>query len=128
MKFPGTYVAYAVLMAICGETTEGIHVGIAMVTSLTAMMVGMMGRKLFGTCAGVLAAASHVLLAATPAAFGLAGHATHFVALCSAAGALVLLRAGERPGLGRWALAGGLFGIAVLMKQHAVVLAGAGLA
>jgi 4-amino-4-deoxy-L-arabinose transferase-like glycosyltransferase len=128
MKFPGTYFAYAGLMAVCGETTEGIHVGIALVTSLTAILVGVLGRTLFGNCAGVLAAASQVLLAATPATFGLAGHATHFVALFTTAGALVLVQAGERPVLWRGILAGTCFGVAILMKQHAVLLAGAGLA
>ena len=127
MKFPGAYAAYALLMAICGETAQGIHIGIALVTSLTAVMAGWMGRKLFDSGAGILAAASYTLLAATPAAFGLAGHATHFVAFLSTAGGLALLRADERPALWRWTWAGALFGGAVLMKQHAILIAAAGL-
>ena len=128
MKFPGTYLAYALIMAVGGETTQGIHVGLAFVTSLTAVLVAIISGKLSGRAAGLLAAASYVLLAATPAAFGLAGHATHFVALFTTAGTLALLAGAERPTLWRWGLAGLLFGSAILMKQHAVLLAGAGLA
>jgi hypothetical protein len=123
MKFPGVYFAYAGLMTLCGETTRGIHLGMALVTSLTAVLVFLIGRKLFSPMGGLLAAASYVLLAAAPAAFGLAGHATHFIALFTTAGALILLGAEEKPAAWKWSLAGVLFGSAILMKQHALLSA-----
>src|SRR5512140_4026993 len=35
MKFPGTYLMYALVMAIFGQTIEGIHIGL-MIVNLTA--------------------------------------------------------------------------------------------
>src|SRR5208282_4552593 len=37
MKFPGTYAAYAVMMAIFGQTAAGIHVGLTLVNALTIL-------------------------------------------------------------------------------------------
>jgi hypothetical protein len=120
MKFPGVYFAYAALMGIFGESTHGIHYGIALVTCLTALMTFLIGRKLFGPVAGLIAAASFVFLSLTATLLGLAGHATHFVALFATLGAWCLMTARENK-LRSWFLYAGLaFGIAVLMKQHAI--------
>lgn len=126
MKFPGTYLAYAGMMSLGGETTACVHLGFAVITSGTAILVGLLGRKIFSPMAGIATAASYVVLAATPAMFGLAGHATHLVAFLSTAGVLILYQAVQRKSLWLCAMAGALFGGAILMKQHAVLLAGAG--
>src|ERR1051326_2572435 len=39
MKLPGTYAAYAVLMAIFGETDRGIHLGVLFVNAGTIVLV-----------------------------------------------------------------------------------------
>src|ERR1700722_5782267 len=39
MKFPGTYAAYALIMALFGQTIAGIHFGLACMTTLTAIML-----------------------------------------------------------------------------------------
>src|SRR5208283_4161240 len=46
MKFPGTYAAYACIMALFGETPAGIHFGMIIVTTLTALMLCWLGKKL----------------------------------------------------------------------------------
>ena len=123
MKFPGTYFAYAVLLAVFGQTTAGIHLGIILVTSLSTILMFLIGRKLLGPAGGLLTAFFFVILGALPPAFGLAGHATHFVVLFVCAGTLALLSAGEKKSWG-WALvSGAAFGAAILMKQHAFVFA-----
>jgi 4-amino-4-deoxy-L-arabinose transferase-like glycosyltransferase len=126
MKFPGTYFAYAGILAVFGESARGIHLGLAVVTSVTTVLVFFIGAQLLSRGAALLGAISFVLLTALPAAFGLAGHATHFLTLFATAGTWALLRAEARPKAGRWLLAGLSFGLAILMKQHAVILAGAG--
>jgi 4-amino-4-deoxy-L-arabinose transferase-like glycosyltransferase len=127
MKFPGTYLAYAALMTLFGETTRGIHLGLTLVTSLTAILVFLIGKKLFSSAGGLVAAASCVVLSASSGFFGLAGHATHFVTLFITAGVLALLWVDENPKWWRWFMAGAMFSMAVLMKQHAVIVAGIGL-
>jgi hypothetical protein len=121
MKFPGTYAAYAVVMALFGRSSSGIHLGLMLVNAASILLVFLLGRKLLDAAAGGMAALSFALLSLSPAVLGLAAHANHFVMLAVVAGLVVLLRACET---GRWiacAASGCLFGLALLMKQHGLV-------
>jgi len=121
MKLPGTYYAYALVMAAFGETARGIHLGLALWTTLSALLLFEIGRRLLGPLAGAVAAASFAILSASPSMFGLAGHATHFVVLPALAGCRGILWPGRRERLALW-LAGLAFGVAFLMKQQAAAL------
>lgn len=121
MKFPGVYFAYALLMAVFGQTTAGIHLGIILVTSVTAILVFLIGFELFSAAGGLLAAAMFVCFAALPKAAGLAGHATHFVSLFVCAGVFALLTAQKKKSPSWWLASGLAFGLAILMKQHALL-------
>src|SRR6266480_6050704 len=46
MKLPGTYAAYAVIMAIFGQSPSGIHFGLALVNGASIVLVFLLGRKL----------------------------------------------------------------------------------
>src|SRR3954453_15273624 len=92
MKLPGTYAAYAIIMAAFGETARGIHLGLIVVNSLTTLLVCVLGRRLFGPSGGLPAAAIFALLSLSSSVLGLASPATHFVTLFAIAGALVFLR------------------------------------
>src|SRR5205823_8857188 len=95
MKLPGTYAAYALIMAIFGQTTEGIRFGVLVVNLATIFLVFLLARKFGGPAAGVVAAATYALLSVSPSLLGFCGHATHFVLLPALAGILLLLRAIE---------------------------------
>lgn len=129
MKLPGTAAAYAGMMAIFGETTEGIHIGMILVTTICGIFVFLLGRYLYGTLAGAVAGASYVFLAARPAVLGLCGHATHFVVLAALPGLLLLLYAiRPRQPMDHMStsllFASGLcFGLAFLMKQPGILFA-----
>lgn len=123
MKFPGTYLAYAAIMALFGQTPAGIHFGLLLLTTATALMLFWLGRKIIDDTAGVVAATSYALLAASPAMLGLAGHATHFCAFFVTAGLCFLWRVRQKESWPALAASGALFGTAVLMKQHAVIIA-----
>ena len=123
MKFPGTYLAYAVIMALFGQTPAGIHFGLLLLTTATALMLFWLGRKILDETAGVVAASSYALLAASPSMLGLAGHATHFCAFFATAGLCLMWRVRRQENYFLLAASGALFGAAVLMKQHAVVIA-----
>ena len=123
MKFPGTYAAYAVMMALFGQTPAGIHFGVLGITTLTALMLFWLGKKLLDSTAGIVAASAYAVLAACPAMLGLAGHATHFCAFFATAGLCAMWRArqnGDRLVILAAAL---LFGMATLMKQQAALIA-----
>ena len=56
MKLPGTDAAYALTMALFGQTASGIHLGLLLVNALTVWMMFVLGRRMFGPLAGVAAA------------------------------------------------------------------------
>jgi hypothetical protein len=122
MKFPGTYAAYAFIMELFGQTPAGIHFGILCMTTLTALMLYWMGKKMLDATAGMVAATCFAVLAASPSMLGLAGHATHFAAFFATAGLCLMwqfrLKADWRMAAG----AGLMFGLAILMKQPAALI------
>jgi 4-amino-4-deoxy-L-arabinose transferase-like glycosyltransferase len=138
MKLPGTYAAYAAMMAVFGQSPAGIHLGVALLNAVSIVLVFLLGRKLLDEIAGAAAAVAFALLSLSPWVLGLAGHATHFVALAALGGTLLLVEAlteneaASLPPSGRACiglrfsqhassylfLAGLLFGLAFLMKQH----------
>jgi len=129
MKFPGTYLAYSVIMALFTQSPAGIHFGMLCLTTSTALMLFWLGRRILDETAGIVAATSYALFAASPAMLGLTGHATHFCAFFATAGLCLMWRArqdGKPVTIAAFALC---FGTAVLMKQHAAIIAAwAGLA
>jgi len=123
MKFPGTYAAYAVIIALFGQTPAGIHLGVLCMTTLTALMLFWLGKQILDWTAGMVAATFYAVMAASPAMLGLAGHATHFAAFFATAGLCVMWRARQN-GQGLMAMTAGLFfGTAILMKQPAALIA-----
>lgn len=114
MKFPGTYVSYAAIMALFGETPSGIHFGFFLVNLMTIGLVFCLGRLLIGAEGGLVAAASYGVLSLSPTVFGLAAHATHFVIFFALAGLVLIL---GRRRLVLTFLGGICLGLAVLMKQ-----------
>ncbi len=122
MKFPGTYAAYAAIMALFGQTPAGIHFGILCLTTLTALMLFWLGKQMLDRTAGMVAATFYAVMAASPAMLGMAGHATHFAAFFAAVGLCLLWKVRQNSG---WLLvftAGLLFGVGILMKQHVALI------
>jgi hypothetical protein len=122
MKLPGTYAAYAAILAAFGQTSRGIHLGLLLVNAVSIVLLYVVTARLFGTLAGTIAGASYALLSTHQGVFGFAAHATHFVVLAALIGLILLLQAEEtrRPALFYWS--GLTFGIAFLMKQPGILL------
>src|SRR5436309_2795552 len=91
MKFPGTYAAYALIMALFGQTIVGIHLGLLLINAATILLVFLLGRRLINSIAGIAAAMTYAVLSVSPSVFGFAAHATHFVMLPVIGGTLLLL-------------------------------------
>jgi len=134
LKLPGTYVSYAVVMAVCGQTPTGIHLGVALVNAATIWLMFLLGRCLLDEAAGATAAVAYALMSLSPNILGLAGHAAHFVVLPALGGVLFLLRAippsrhagrrtdsrVPRPCWRPLAVSGILFGLAFVMKSNGI--------
>jgi hypothetical protein len=123
MKFPGTYAAYAAIMAVFGQTIIGIHLGLLLVNAATVVLIFLLGRRLANSVVGLTAGMSYAVLSISPSVLGFAGHATHFVLLPVLGGILLFLRAPNRQAFASLFASGILFGLGVLMKQPAVFFA-----
>lgn len=120
MKLPGTYYAYALGMAVFGQTIAGIHLMLLAVNALTIIFVFLLGRKLFGVLAGLVACAGYGVMSASVLVQGHEAHATHFVVLCAVPAILTLLQAEKDRNRGLLFVSGLLFGLAFLMKQQGI--------
>ena len=121
MKLPGTYFAFAVGMAIFGKTTVGVHLMLLAANSLTAIFVFLLGRRLFGLLAGLVACGAYAVLSMSPAVLGLAAHATQFVMLCAVPATLLLWMFHESERTGVLFCSALLYCLAFLMKQPGIV-------
>lgn len=124
MKLPGTYASYALIEAVFGQTSAGIHLGLLVVNATTVIMIFLLGRKLFGTLAGTCAASSYAIFSIGRNVSGLAGHATNFVVLAALPGLLLLLSAIEKDSIPRFFASGSFLGVAFVMKQPGLVFCG----
>jgi hypothetical protein len=117
LKLPGTCAAYALAMALFGQTTVAIHGVVILVTLATAALVFLLTRRICGDGAGTVAAGAYAMLSISPPSSGLAAHATHFVMLPVMAGIFLLQNLDERTSARRIFMAGLLLGVALMMKQ-----------
>ncbi len=120
MKFPGVYAAYAVVMAVFGETIAGIRIGLLIVNAATILLVFLVAKRLTEPLWSLAAAASFAFLSLGEPVLGTFAHATHFVMLFAVAGSLALLKGIDNGRVAWLVTSGALFGLATLMKQHGI--------
>ncbi len=126
MKFPGIYAAYALIMAVFGQSIAGIHAGLIIANVATIVLIYLLGRRLFDRGAGIAAAAVYAVSSVGRAFLGMTANSEHFVVLPAVCGLLLLLDAVERGKFSRLIFGGLLLGLAVLVKQHGVMFAAFG--
>lgn len=117
VKPPGTPIAYAISMAVFGESVRGVRIGFFLVNLASVVFVFLLGRRLFDAWADVAAAAAFAVLSLSAPVLGQAGHATQFVVLPALAGLLVFQSGLGRRHAGQVFAGGVLLGVAILMKQ-----------
>jgi hypothetical protein len=120
MKLPGTHAAYALLIAVFGQTCAGVHIGFLAANCVTLVFMYLLARALTGEWGGVIAAASYGVMTLNSSVLGTSAHATHFVLLLAVPGLWLLWRAAKQPGLISYFGSGALLGGSVLMKHNGV--------
>ena len=120
MKLPGIYAAYAVVMAIFGQTIAGIHLGLMVVNAIAIVLLFLLTRRLFDDISSIVAAACYGMLSVSPSVLGTAAHATQFIVPLALGGTLLLLRSLGSDKYSMLFASGLLYGLAFIMKQHAV--------
>ncbi len=123
-KFPGTYLAYAGMMSVFGETPAGVHLGLLVVNAATIVALFVLARRLLADdVAAAIAAAAYAVASLSPGVLGTAAHLTHFVVLPVVVGMLLL----DRGGTAAVAAAGVSFGLSVVVRQTSVAFVAFGL-
>ena len=120
-KLPGIYFAYALVLAIFGQTQAGVHAGLLVANLGTIVLLFLAARKLFSPFAAVATAAVYSILSMSPSVLGLFAHAEHFVVLAVVGGILILLQTIDSYRWWKLFLSGLLFGLAFLIRQHGAV-------
>lgn len=130
MKFPGTYIGYAVIL-LFGQTVTAIHVALILVNALTIWLIFLLGKNLLekhlpehrasGFRVGIISAATYALLSTSESVSGFAAHATNFVVLPALAGIWLFLKAEQQDRRWLYFASGLALGLAFLMKQPGIV-------
>lgn len=120
MKLPGIYAVYAAILALFGQTPAAIHFGLVLVNAATIIVTFFLGKKLFGTAAGLAGAGAFALLALGRHVQGLSANAEQFLILPAVGGLLLLLKAMERRGRLMLFSAALLLGAGFVIKQHGI--------
>lgn len=121
MKFPGIYAVYALIMAIFGQTIAGIHIGLMIVNAIATFLLFLLTLRLFDDVAGVFAAGFYALLSLSPSVLGTSAHATQFIVPLALGGTFLLIQALDSNKYSTLFVSGLLYGLALMMKQHAVL-------
>ena len=122
MKLPGVSILYAFFMFMFGQTQSAIHLGLLFVNGFCVILVYLLGHKLFDRDAALASSTSYALLSLSTSELGFFAHATHFVVLFAMTGFLLLLSTKDNKKLSLLFASGLCFGLAITMKQHAVLL------
>lgn len=117
MKFPGIYAAYALSMAVFGQTDLGVHLGLLVANLLATWLLYRLALRLLDPIGAATAAATYALLSLSPAVLGPAAHATQFVVPAALGGLLLLLRGQETGKPWAFLCSGVCMALACLMKQ-----------
>jgi hypothetical protein len=121
MKLPGADAIYEISFALFGQTATAIRLALLIVNTATVLLIALLGRRLFGTRAGLAAASCYAVLSFSQKVVGTIAHSTHFVVFFAVIAILLLFRAAASPA---WLFLSGLFfGLAFLMKQPAIAFA-----
>jgi len=120
MKLPGIYAAYAVILAVFGQTHTAIHLGLLIINIATVFLLFLLGKRLFDNTVGLVGAAAFALLSLSRPVQGIFANAEHFVILPAIGGILLLLCAIDSNKKTLVFVSGLLLGLAFLMKQHAI--------
>jgi hypothetical protein len=126
MKLPGIYAAYAGVLAIFGQSRQGIHAGLLVINSVTILLVFVLARQLVDDFTGLVAAASFALLSLGGTVQGVFANAEHFVLPPALAGMIMLHWAIVSRRKSHLALSGLLLGSAFVVKQHGAAFVACG--
>jgi len=121
-KYPGIFYFYAFMIAVFGDTVEGMHKGFIFLNVATIILIFYAARNLFSPIAGIVSATTFAILSLTPFLSGFTVQSEHGVAFFTSLGLLFYSLYNTK---GKWLynfLMGVSFGCAFMVKTSGVFL------
>lgn len=121
-KLPGLYFLYGAFVHLFGYSASGVHAGLLLCNVAATLLLFFLAKKLYRAEVAAWAVLVFAVMSTGINVFGFAAHATQLLLPFALGGLWVLVRELGRPSLRTWAvlLAGGLLGVAFLVKQQAL--------
>lgn len=116
----GIHFAYALIMALFGESAFGIHIGLLFVNIASIAFLFFLAKRLISFEAAFVTIGAYAYLSTSQTVIGVFAHATHFVMLFVLAGLIFLLKGLDEDRRLLIFASGLSFGTSILMKQHGV--------
>ncbi len=122
MKLPGTYYMYALFMKLFGESTAGIHMGLALISAASMFLVYLISGNFVSKTSSVISTASFGIMGTSWTLLGQAAHATHFVTFFALLGIHIVLRLykNEKHRRFMYFVSGIFFSLAFICKQSGI--------
>jgi hypothetical protein len=118
---PGIYMAYALILAVFGQTQSAVHIGLVLINAATVILLFLLTKRLFDPVAALAAAAVFAVLSLDRSVVGLAANREHFVILLVLAGIILLLRAIDCQKRSSLLVGALLLGISFMMKPNGLI-------
>ncbi len=121
-RLPGVFYSYAVMVAIFGYTLKSLHIGFIILNIISAIIIFLIGRRLFNNAAAIACALCWALLSMNMGISGFTIQSEHIVALFVLSGIYFLIRYFDKKSFYLIAISGLFFSFAFEVKQTSFFL------
>jgi len=121
-RLPGVFYSYAVMVAIFGYTLKSLHIGFIILNIISAIIIFLIGRRLFNNSAAIACALCWALLSMNMGISGFTIQSEHIVALFALSGIYFLIKYFDNKSYYLIALSGLFFSFAFEVKQTSFFL------
>ena len=121
-KFPGLFYFYGLMVALSGDTVEGLHNGFMFLNIGSIILIYFTGRNLFSPIAGIISATTYAFVSFDPSLSGFTVQAEQGVAFFISLGLFFYSVLNKNKKWQYVFLMGLAFGFALMIKTNAVFL------
>ncbi|MFA6588425.1 MAG: glycosyltransferase family 39 protein [Patescibacteria group bacterium] len=120
LKLPGTAMMYSLTFLVFGQTTAAIHFGLMLINIASVILLVIITKRFFGRLVGFMAGFGFVFMSLSNSVHGFVAQTEHYLIFFVLLGILLLQFSEKKAQYWLSLLSGLAFGLAILMKQHAI--------
>jgi len=91
MRPPGLYVAYAIILAVFGQTHQGIHFGLLVINVFTIVFIYLLAKRFLSEVGALISSATFAILSVSYSVQGIHANSEHFLILFAVSGLYLFL-------------------------------------